>query len=77
MYPCFTVIEGVPNQVEMTQPTFGGAMLKDGQLLDELPDLTIRREDVEHIVQKLNQNGVSEVHFREILYDWITEQSML
>lgn len=76
MYPCFTVIECVPSQPEITQTTFGIAMLKNGQLLDELPDLTISRTDVELMVRRLNQNGVSAVHFREILYDWVTEQSM-
>ena len=76
MYPCFAVIESVPVPEDRTH-TFGIAMLKNGCLLDMLYDVTVRRADAEKIVCKLNQNRVAAIHFRDIIYDWITEQAML
>ena len=76
MYPCFAVIESVPVPEDRIH-TFGIAMLKNGRLLDELSDVTVKRADAEKIVCKLNQNRVAAIHFRDIIYDWITEQAML
>lgn len=76
MYPCFAVIESVPVPEDRIH-TFGIAMMKNGRLLDELSDVTVKRADAEEIVCKLNQNQVAAIHFRDIIYDWITEQAML
>lgn len=76
MYPCFVVTESNPVCESQTR-TFGIAMMKDGYLLDELLNLTIRRVEAEKMVRKLNQGRVAAIHFRDVIADWITEQAML
>ena len=73
MEPCFTVIE----PISARDGAFGIAMSAHGHLLDVLPDVTARRADAEEIAQKLNQNRAAAVHFRDIVYDWITERALL
>lgn len=73
MDPCFTVIESISAQGD----AFGIAMSAQGRLLDVLPDVTAKRAEAEEITRKLNQNRAAAVHFRDIVYDWITERAML
>lgn len=72
MDPCFTVIASI----SAGGGAFGIAMCAQGRLLDVLPDVTAKRAEAEEIAQKLNQNRAAAVHFRDIVYDWITERAM-
>ena len=54
-------------RIEGRDYTVYGIRCADGQ--DSIPDISTQPELVEHMVELLNRNAVSPLHFREVVAD--------
>lgn len=53
--------------------TYGIVLQEGEQVLDQIGDVCVDAEQTERLVSILNQNEVSSVHFRDVIYDLVSE----
>ncbi len=56
-----------------TREVYGIAAAQGEKILEQIPNVCISGEQAQRLVSILNEQQVSRLHFREILYDLIAE----
>ncbi len=52
---------------------YGIQMISNGDVIDYIKDISINRSNVEELAEKCNSLEVSEVHFRDVVLDYISK----
>ena len=69
----YDLLQGEVKQEGKIRKTYGIAMMEDQKILDQIADVCVNPEKVQELVNLLNSQNVSRLHFRDVLSDWIAE----